>query len=655
MTFLQPALLAALPLVLLPLVIHLIHRQRYQSRPWAAMMFLLDARKMARGMARLRYWLIMALRMLAIGLLILAAARPLSSGWFGLFAGGRADTTIVLLDRSASMGERAGRAASSKRSTGLEKLSRWLETTGGGTRVVLIDSAGCRAREVPADRPLAEQSGTRVTAATADLPAMLAAAQQYMVANQTGRTDVWICSDLRKADWKPDDGRWATLRTDFERLPAARFHLLSYPAVAEDNVAIRIDGVRKRRFGTRSELALDLSLDRPPRHAPASRQVSVELVVNGARSALQIAMTGHRHEVTGHTIVLDRENREGWGRVAIDDDANPHDNRAYFVFADPPEHKTVIVTDRAQSVDAIEVAATAPADVAQHYQATRVSPTQGDQIDFASASLIVWHARLPAGQRARQLHHAVARGCSVLFLPPEQADAGTLFGCRWGTWHETDAERPATVVSWRGDSDLLRHDRSRRPLPLDALRVRRYRTIEGQGTRLATLAENQPLLIRAAAEGGRVYFCATLPDPDHSNLASNGVVLYALLHRAISAGSQSLGKARQWLAGSPSAQAARDARPLDDRPGPIASVDRPYLPGAYQRGETLFAINRPPREDALETLDRATLDTLFQGLDYRLVDDPPESDTSLANETWRAFLVTMALALIGEASLCLRE
>ena len=63
MSFLQPMLLAALPLVALPIIIHLINQRRYQTVRWAAMMFLLAANRMSRGYARIRQWLIMAMRM----------------------------------------------------------------------------------------------------------------------------------------------------------------------------------------------------------------------------------------------------------------------------------------------------------------------------------------------------------------------------------------------------------------------------------------------------------------------------------------------------------------------------------------------------------------------------------------------------------------
>ncbi len=50
MSFLQPWLLLGLPLVALPIIIHLINQRRFQTVRWGAMMFLLTANRMARGL-----------------------------------------------------------------------------------------------------------------------------------------------------------------------------------------------------------------------------------------------------------------------------------------------------------------------------------------------------------------------------------------------------------------------------------------------------------------------------------------------------------------------------------------------------------------------------------------------------------------------------
>src|SRR5262252_3556964 len=122
MTFLQPILLAALPLVALPIIIHLINQRRYQTIRWAAMIFLLAANRMSRGYARLRQWLILLFRMLAIAGLIFAVSRPLMSGWLGRIASNRPDTTIILLDRSPSMQQQAPGTGISKLDAGRHQL-----------------------------------------------------------------------------------------------------------------------------------------------------------------------------------------------------------------------------------------------------------------------------------------------------------------------------------------------------------------------------------------------------------------------------------------------------------------------------------------------------------------------------------------------------
>src|SRR5207248_4179222 len=57
MTFLQPLLLVALPLVALPVIIHLINQRRYQTIRWAAMIFLLAANQIGRASCREGVWI----------------------------------------------------------------------------------------------------------------------------------------------------------------------------------------------------------------------------------------------------------------------------------------------------------------------------------------------------------------------------------------------------------------------------------------------------------------------------------------------------------------------------------------------------------------------------------------------------------------------
>src|SRR5215218_6718417 len=141
MTFLQPALLYALPLAALPIIIHLIHLYRRRQVKWAARMFLLAAQRMNKGLSRLRQILILLFRALAIAAIIFVITRPLSGGWLGL-TGGAPDTVLILLDRSASMEQQNLTTGVSKRVAGVRKIAQAItDAIGDRSHLVLIDGA----------------------------------------------------------------------------------------------------------------------------------------------------------------------------------------------------------------------------------------------------------------------------------------------------------------------------------------------------------------------------------------------------------------------------------------------------------------------------------------------------------------------------------
>src|SRR5271155_1869287 len=103
MTFLQPWVLLGLPLVFLPIIIHLLNRLRHRPKPWAAMRFLLSATRSSTSHAKLRQFLILLCRVLAVAMLVLFLARPLAGGWLGWALSPAPDAILLLLDHSASM------------------------------------------------------------------------------------------------------------------------------------------------------------------------------------------------------------------------------------------------------------------------------------------------------------------------------------------------------------------------------------------------------------------------------------------------------------------------------------------------------------------------------------------------------------------------
>jgi len=215
-------------------------------------------------------------------------------------------------------------------------------------------------------------------------------------------------------------------------------------------------------------------------------------------------------------------------------------------------------------------------------------------------------------------------------------------------------------VAWRGDEGLLAATAAGKSLPVGELQVRRVCGIVGEGTALATLPDDVALLSRAAIDG--VTFLATTPAPRDSDLAAGGIVLYALLQRAIDDGMGRLLAARQVDAGrsepaSPSgASTEGNARSADWRQvaGPPApSSEGGFHAGVYELAGRLLAVNRPPAEDEATVVADAEVDRLLAGVPLTRFRRRAGESANLVEEVWRMFLVGVLLALVAEGLLSL--
>ena len=108
MSFAFPALFYTfiIPLVALPVLIHLINLLRHRRVQWAAMEFLLESKKKNQNWVRLKQLLLLLARMAAIAAIVFMLAGPvLRDQWSRLFGGGKTHH-VVLLDDSGSMADR---------------------------------------------------------------------------------------------------------------------------------------------------------------------------------------------------------------------------------------------------------------------------------------------------------------------------------------------------------------------------------------------------------------------------------------------------------------------------------------------------------------------------------------------------------------------
>ena len=210
MGFLSITFLVALPLALAPILLHLFDRRRNVTIEWGAMEFLLPAATRRTSARKLKQWLLLALRVLAIAALVLALARPKLPGhWFGNSDRGE---TVFVIDNSMST-----QRVSEDRTLFARLIERATEELNGiapgdSVRVLLASPypVWATAGDVRVDsssRELVVQQFQEIqpTNGSSDLLAAMFAAVQADANQNTQKRRVVLLTDGQATDWKTSD------------------------------------------------------------------------------------------------------------------------------------------------------------------------------------------------------------------------------------------------------------------------------------------------------------------------------------------------------------------------------------------------------------------------------------------------------------------
>jgi len=204
--FVNPGLVAGALLAGVPLIIHLLNRQRHRPTPWAAMRFVLAAYRKTRRRVQLENLLLLLLRMAAIAVLALAVARPFtgSEGPLSGLTESRRDVAIVI-DGSASTGYR------SEVDTVFERiLARARDVVGkldgerGDRALLVLGGAWPRTLALgdPAQAAAALDSLHEPTDESLDLALALGEvldfAREEAASTEQGRVEIFVLSDLQR-------------------------------------------------------------------------------------------------------------------------------------------------------------------------------------------------------------------------------------------------------------------------------------------------------------------------------------------------------------------------------------------------------------------------------------------------------------------------
>jgi len=646
MAYLQPWMLWALPAVLLPIIIHLLNRLRYKTVHWAAMIFLLKANRAATRRAKIRQYILLALRCLLLLFLIWAMARPLIGGWIGSAAGGAPEAVILLLDRSASMEARAGEAQESKRAHALALLTQAARQS-IGSRFILIENVLRQPLEIVEASSLATMQICEPTDTAADLPAMFRAALDYLTRNKPGSAEVWVASDLQASNWRPESPEWQDIAARFNGLPqSVRVRILDLSSPPGNNVSLNVKSaalrVRDEKTG-QAQLSLMLELKAEGAHKGS---LPLLLTRDGARSQVDVPLTA---AVERQNLKFDLPKIEpGWGEIELPADDNPADNTAYFAYAPPVPLRAVIV---AQGASAPRLRLAAAPDKTRTDRVAEILPAaQAGAIAWKDTAFIVWAAPTPEAAVAKSLESWVESGGVLLCLPPGGEGGAGPLGVTWAAVEDAPKAAPFRVTAWDDlDGPLARTD-SGTPLPLAKLEIaRRQIPSTGETAHSAgAFADGRPFLLARKIGSGQVFACATLPEAAWGNFG-DGFVLLPMMQRLLALGGQRLAPPMMATAGE---WQPADAQETWTAVETDRHRDWRWHAGVYRNGAHLVALNRPESEDTPEIVERTRLPELLHGVKLTLMAGAIDLKVDqLQSEIWPAMLMLTMLFMCAEMAL----
>lgn len=337
MNLIHAGFLAAGLAVALPIVIHLLFRQRTRIVSIGSVQFLRQVVKDHRRRRRLRQWILLSLRMLAVMLLALLFARPY---WDQSHRRGLDQEVVLLVDRSASMQART--------SNGGSAFERAIATTRDEAarldvnvivHIALCDAAGIQ--EVAIDSlPQAIPSE-----AATDFALALSWAKDILTSSNRSTRRIVLVTDLQRSG----------LRTPPEHLPdGMEFNVRDVGDALPRNVAIESATALRTEIRPDSQVLVRAVVRN---HGPLPvRNLQIRCDLQSAEGTQfkldrSLDLAGHGHAVVDFPLAIDKDGLYK-GKFAITSaDALALDDTRWLAFeARHPERVLLVDGDEGRSV-----------------------------------------------------------------------------------------------------------------------------------------------------------------------------------------------------------------------------------------------------------------------------------------------------------------
>jgi hypothetical protein len=414
MAFLAPLFFAALVTFAIPIAIHLTQRERKQIVEFPSLMFLEKIPYQSVRRRRIRDWPLLAMRLAAILLIVLAFARPFFDRPIVALANTSGPREVaILLDRSYSMayGDRWARAQAAAR-----QVVQGLTATDHVTLILFGANAQAEVRATAdLSRVTAAIDAARLSAEATRYAPALKLAQRVLADSTLQSREVVMISDFQRNGWVRDENLRLPEGTTFRAMPITD----AQPA----NLTVSNVLPQRSTFSGQERVTVTANVINRGAAPVNGVQVRLELDGRAVETETVSVQPGAPVAVTFQPFTLARPFTRG--TVRIGDDALKQDNAFHFV-ASPAQRLSVLLVEPSRvSRDAslflqrALAIGTSPAFQVNLRQGESVSTTDLDRHRVVILNDV---AALSSGEALKSF---VSKGGGLLVVLGERANWGT--------------------------------------------------------------------------------------------------------------------------------------------------------------------------------------------------------------------------------------
>jgi hypothetical protein len=526
MTFLTPLFLLGLAGLAIPVILHLIQKERTTVVHFPSLMFLRRIPYQSVQRRRIRHWFLLMLRLAALALIVFAFARPFLRRSEIVAGASGAREVVILLDRSYSMGyggKWAQALAAAQRTIG--DL-----TASDRASVVLFSSATEVALRSAADksRLLATVTGIQPGAGATRYGPALKLAGSILSESALPRREVVLITDFQRGGWQGGEG---------VRLPDGA--VLTPMTIAESgkrNLSIVPVTLQQSEFQNQQRVTVTTGASN---HTDAAADADITLEIGGRAIQTRrtsVAASGSASVTFDPVTVEDRNVR---ATVRLADDALAADNQFHFVVS-PQEPLTVVIAERsgAQRNSSLYLARAVAVSETPRIEARIRQADSLSNEDLASAAVVILNDAPVAQNTADRLKSFVESGGGLFLALGERtawpSSADILPGTP-GPPVDRTRGAAARLGALEYAHPLFEVFRGPRTGDFASARFYSYRSVTPLPAGVQTLArfdDGQPALLERRVGTGRVLMWTSTLDTGWTDLALKPVFV-PFVHRVV--------------------------------------------------------------------------------------------------------------------------